>query len=392
MKIKDSPWWGWVVLINATLIAATIAWPHVRAFPGLAILQIPLGELNLSFEMNLAVWWAGICLLVTGLLCYELYSAGSGFYWLPVAAVFLALSFDEIGSIHERASWHLTRVQIWALLMAGALCLVPAIWSLLRAKATRTSAILILAAFMLMASAIPHEYIEIQIGVPDWLVGLRAGLEEGSELMGTFLCLLAVVRERGRDPLPDNLFSVIPDPLRMRWIRVLLVAATLGQVVVAVLTVATITISYRGNPAIYIPTAIFFILFSACLRYWREGSHPRDNLWYVLAISFLLASAATFHFLSPGAIQWLGNTVQLYVLWTLYLMIAGALAIVTGNGTGLKPMVPLFVIAVTFAATALIGWQLMHYAAAGVAALTMALTVLALDINSTANAAPARQV
>jgi hypothetical protein len=378
LKTDDTPWWGWVLLINSVLIAATIVWPHVRtAFPGLAILHVPLGELNLSFEMNLAVWWAGICLLVTGLLCYELYSTGAGLYWLPIAPVFLGLSFDEIGSIHERASWHLTRTQVLALLLAGGLCLVPAIAKLLRAKSTRTSALLLLFGFLLMASAVVHEHIEIQIGVPDWLVGLRAGMEEGSELMGTFLCLLAVVRERGPDTLKGGLLAVIPNPFRMHWIRPLLVAATLGQVVIAFLTVATVDISYRGNPAIYIPSAMFFLLFLASLWHQSFEGSAREGLRRLLAILLLLASVATFHLLSPGAIQWLGNTTQLYILWILYLLVAGALAVATRDRNGLAPVAPLIVVAISFAAAALIGRQLAHYIAAGIAALAMALAVMA---------------
>jgi hypothetical protein len=144
-----------------------------------------------------------------------------------------------------------------------------------------------------------------------------------------------------------------------------------------VLTVATVDISYRGNPAIYIPSAMLFILFSACTWYGYEGSLARRNSWYYLAVLFLFASAATYHLLSPGAIQWLGNTAQLYVLWSLYLLIAGALAAVTPEQGALRPLVPLIVVAVCLAVAAAVGHQMAHYVAATVGLLAMAFQLMA---------------
>jgi hypothetical protein len=86
---------------------------------------------------------------------------------------------------------------------------------------------------------------------------------------------------------------------------------------------------------------------------------------------------ATFHLLSPGAIQWLGNTTQLYILWILYLLVAGALAVATRDRNGPGAVAPLIAVAISFAAAALIGRQLAHYIAAGIAAPAMALAVMA---------------
>lgn len=392
MKADDTPWWAWIVTVNVVLVLATIAWGYLgNGSTELTAPLVPLGELTLSNEMNVSVWWAGICLLVTGLICYELYSTGRGLYWLPVAPVFVGLSFDEIGSIHERASWYLTRPQVLLLLLAGGLCLVPAIWKLLSVRSTRTSAVLLLTGFLLMASAAVHEYIEVQIGVPQWLVGLRLGVEEGSELFGTLLCLLAVVRERGPATGKTGWLPVIPNPFRMLWIRWLLTAAALGQVVIAVMTVMFVDVSSRGNPAIYTPSAMFFILFSACL--WCASSR-RDRgggIWYVLSIASLLSSVATFHLLAPGAIRWLGNTAQLYALWALYLVTAGLLTVATKDRRGLSVLAAPVVVAVTFVAAAVIGDQLPYYVASGIVALAIALPLLTYGLDPAVTATGERQ-
>src|SRR5690606_9971403 len=101
---------------------------------------------------------------------------------------------------------------------------------------------------------------------PDSLTGLRLGFEEGSELLGTFLCLAALVPQR-RLGSSQGLCRLIPDPARMVHRRGLLRAALLWQIIVGGLVVVYVEIGPRGDAAVWLPAALFLTLFA--FTFWR---------------------------------------------------------------------------------------------------------------------------
>src|SRR5690606_1760249 len=118
---------------------------------------------------------------------------------------------------------------------------------------------------IVMGSAVLHEHLEHSLTWPDRLTGLRLGFEEGSELLGTFLCLAALVPQR-RLAASQGVCRLIPDPARMLHGRWLLVAAIVWQIIVSGLVVFYVEIGPRGNPAVWLPSGLFFTLF--CLAAW----------------------------------------------------------------------------------------------------------------------------
>jgi hypothetical protein len=113
------PWWAWIVagdavLLGLMLFGDLLPWSAVAAhvFPFFA----------LQHEMNLATWWSGAQLFMGALIMYERASTGDARErgaWTVLAVVSAGLSFDEIGSIHERLghrSWQplfLVAVPLW---------------------------------------------------------------------------------------------------------------------------------------------------------------------------------------------------------------------------------------------------------------------------------------
>jgi hypothetical protein len=378
-KLKTIPWWVWVLCVNGFFITATIAFPHLREVARQSIVIRVLERLTLSSEMNVATWWAGVCLLVVGLLSYELGSEEGERKWLLSAVVFVALSFDETGSIHERAMWHIGWTEISILLLLCLLCLLPVIWSLLCLKCTRSSAISLLLGFLLIVSAAPQEYFEVHVGVPSWLAGVRAGIEEGSELMGTFLCLFAVVRERQRRSRLANVLSAIPNPLLMCHIKLVLIGITLGQIPVALWSVNLDDFGRRGDPAVYVPMAVFFTLLLACMWFAHEGTSLEGRTWRRLVPLMLAASLMSFLFLSPHSLKSFHKEAQLCVLWTLLIIIA-ALAVGAVKASLMRKIPLVVLVSIIILVTIFFDRDLLNYIAASIISLLLAFVVLDTSI------------
>jgi hypothetical protein len=100
-------WWTAIWVINGFFIALTVIYFYLRP------LGVPkfFALFTLEFERNLATYWSGWCLLIVAILAMErfFYSAEKARYerqaWLGLAVLAASLSFDELGSMHERASF-----------------------------------------------------------------------------------------------------------------------------------------------------------------------------------------------------------------------------------------------------------------------------------------------
>lgn len=298
-RIAAITWRQWVVSIDVAFVAATAI---ARYLPDWVPRQLRLAPFNLSSEMNLAAWWSAICLLVVGFIAFELYRTRhdrTRLAWLIVAAIMLGLSLDEIGSLHER-SGGLSRIIPMSAL--GGPILAYALLQLYRDAATRRAALLIGGAFVLFGSTAVQEYFEHRLDWPFWLTGIRAGVEEGTELAASFLCLLAVVPLR--PAAPSSLLGVLPRPGLARGVTALLLAGLALHVVLSVYAARAGDLDERGNPAAWYPSAVYFLAFGALL--WQSqgatGLSPAGRrVLAALMLAFSMASMYTFRGMLPGA-------------------------------------------------------------------------------------------
>lgn len=306
--------WG-LIVVSIVVLAATVV------FQELDIAQ--LSHLTLTQENNVGAWWSGILLLIGAIHAFDGYRlwkyersrVARG--WAALALALLILSLDEIGSLHER-------VELW--LPGGAwLNVLPfasvvvglfayAVASLWPGRDYRRAAVLIVLAFLCFGATAFQDYLEHN---ETWMNmvsrGVRAGLEEGSELAGMLLLIRAALPNTGgifrrnmasRAPVLDAPFS---------WRRYLVPGALALSPVLAYASAGWL-LDHRGHPAAWLASALYFLAAVAALRpFARTGT--KGSLWHwVLAGSAALASA------SSTAL----NNMLPYVLAGLSLVTAGA--------------------------------------------------------------------
>lgn len=282
-----NPWWKPVIAIDIFLVFMTVIQKYI---PSLS--KIPgVNYFSLASENNLGVWWSSICLLTFALLSYELFCTEKDktrTAWLALSILFVGLSWDEIGSLHERVGG-------WSDLLPYALvCVALCIYSLtklLATKSSRQSAYLILGAFLLFFSVALQEYLEHAFIWPFWLSGIRVGVEEGTELFALVLCLAALVRQRQKRLKSNSLLAIIPNPFLMKHLIVILFSGMVLHLGASLYALELSDLGQRGNPAICYPTSLFYLLFATCL--WKVQNREQSNptIWTVAALEFIFVSA-----------------------------------------------------------------------------------------------------
>jgi len=182
-------WWTLLVTVDLFLLAFTIANPHIPDFQQKWRLITPF---SLHTENNFAVWWSGITLLLAGLLAYQrsIEKGKNTIVWLILSLVLACLSLDEIGSFHERIGV----LKGWNGIFPFAIILISlisyTIIKLFQSSQTSTNAKYLLIATALFFSVAIQEYIEHAYTWEPWMLGIRVGIEEGTELLATFLYYL----------------------------------------------------------------------------------------------------------------------------------------------------------------------------------------------------------
>jgi hypothetical protein len=291
------PWWAWIALASAAFIYATGSswfswlaptWP--RAY---AVLGHIRPWLDLGVENNLGVWWSGALLFLGSMLMFEVAIGAPAEARRPFAILgllSLGLSLDEVMSIHERLSEHWG----WSPLVAIGLVAVGLLgWALhalaLRLGRRRTT-LLVLAGYLCYGSIAIQEAAEHgKLG--DWGWWRSGRLEEGSELLGSLLVLLAAVGERHR-ARETRLRAVIPRPDRPPRLASLLTTTLILHAVAAVFVIPRLPDwEWRGNPATWYPAVAHGL--AACATFWRaqaSNQKGRRVLWAMASAIFLLAS------------------------------------------------------------------------------------------------------
>lgn len=300
-KKNDVTWLYCFALIDIFIVSITIIefyLPKGIDLLGYGTLLSLLGEVSLSNEMTFGVWWAGVHLIISSFICYELYDKENAikFAWAFNSVIFIGLSFDEMASIHERFlnSWYV----IIAIFLIGIFPFLYAQLQLLRRNKWKTAALILLGMGM-MASAAPLEYLEHHLTWPSSLIGLRVGLEEGMEIFGALICLTAVVRQRSGSCWSNPLSRVIPNPTSMRRLLPLSIVAFSLHLLLSFYTANFLDVTSRGNPAVYIPSV--FCLIIAFSIFWEGNVEKNFNnkKYVILCFCYVMLSFATFYLMSP---------------------------------------------------------------------------------------------
>jgi hypothetical protein len=274
------PWWKWILGIDLFFIFTTILIRHI-SLPELRFF-------NMADEMNISVWWHGMSLFVASLLAYELFSTKNNHTrtaWLSLSIIMLGFSLDEIGSLHERISLHSSTTPYKLIVI---FLFLYSLSILFLKKDTRKSANFILVGFILYAAVVAQEKIEHVLIFPQWARGIRAGVEEGSELVATFLVLWGITSQRNQRHASEPVSILIPKPFFMRFLPFILFIG-FGLHIYASIVSSHLNDS-RGNPASWFPSALFFLLF--CQFYWESvnPTNERNKDWLLISIYFILCS------------------------------------------------------------------------------------------------------
>lgn len=284
-------------------------------------------QVDLTTENVAAVWYSGIILLLTGIaavLCFKIDSRNVSpqksqrilrYGWIPVAFAFGFFSLDEMGSIHERLDKVLPAIilsftggktgwvtVLWPLMIGVFGYFVWFFWSYLARY--RPSQVLALIGGGLLISVPLQEKFKriIYSGWGPEKVYLSA-LEEGSELIGTTLILIAFfefVLFRSRQE-GDNLESdpskrarpticVAFGPQFIRCFYILLSLLALSSFLSALFFVPELKdLRYRGDPSAWYPTVALFL--AAVFGFLFMARHPGKSVgrlvWPVLGITAL---------------------------------------------------------------------------------------------------------
>ncbi|MFT3966893.1 MAG: hypothetical protein QM690_13530 [Sphingobium sp.] len=213
------------------------------------------GVVNLGAETNLAAWWSGTLLLTASFcfgLCAVRRSLGLRAPWIILSALWALLSFDEVGSLHERLTSFTDGPKALALWSMAALIILGGGYAGLRLllhPGGRRCALYLLTGALLDASVVLQEFVEHRVEWPAWSTGLRAMVEEGTELLASLFVLKGVsgiLRETG--------FAL---PSRRPVLIGLTLALLLNGLLVVHYSSGLTDIPGRGDPGAWFPFAVF---------------------------------------------------------------------------------------------------------------------------------------
>jgi hypothetical protein len=280
------PWWIVLIIVNVVLVAATVVSAYLE--PG-STLSTLVNHLYLGGEMNLAAWWSSMLLLTIALGAYHLASTRSDHTdraGAVMALAFAALSWDELGSFHERLIDHSGWLALIPIALVFFVLMMYALLTLYRTPATRPSAILFIIGSAFLSSILFQELFEKFVDIPSSLVGIRTGIEEGSELIGLFFCQFAIVRQITDRPRGFGQLSVRIDHLRY-LLPVLIMIAVLSFAL-AFPSLDLDDMTYRGDPTAWLPSAVLWMLGLHALHLWQQA--PSKTLWGLASIAGFLLS------------------------------------------------------------------------------------------------------
>lgn len=301
------PWWTWVVAIHVFFVWMLYIGIFEAGWSGSN--RVKFAPLSLAHENNIAVWWAGVGMLIPGLMFFarglrEDIVVRDRVMWISLALVILGLSLDEVGSLHERVAiiggW-------WALLpfgLIGSAAFAYGVARMLRTPGLRVTAILVLTSLLLFFTVAVLEHLESLRFFEAGMARMRLVVEEAIELTAGFLLILsAVLAFRRLDGIAFNRISITTPPRSLPWLDVLLFLALVGHAAAAMLLTPDVRTSGRGNPEVWYPMSVFLLV---AFHYLHVPSSLSDRPWVarLIALVFVVLSAAQMQNLGEYLVAW----------------------------------------------------------------------------------------
>ncbi|MDJ0956272.1 MAG: hypothetical protein QNI91_05435 [Arenicellales bacterium] len=319
-RSDSRPWWA-ITFVLVSLPLILYNYPKIYS-------QLPevwihrRGSFRMIFEMNYPTWWTAILLFAAAMLVYELtYLRQHTSRWAlwGLALVIAGLSYDEVGSIHERVS---LLSEQWfdspwtALTPFGIVGLAVLVFGL---KATshldggRRATAYIVAGFLTFAFVVLQEYLEHHPKYPKFVYktfgvtnAWSRWFEEVTEIVGAMLILIGTALARNRGQFSGRLGFVLTKPTNIPNLRTILLVGLVIHCVIAFFFLPDAReLTVRGNPAGWYPSAVFFLLFAHA--YWQHHSQKKapdavnidktrlSSVWLVLSVFFILCSIGFLH-------------------------------------------------------------------------------------------------
>jgi len=316
--------WGAVLISAAFVLAVGVRFAAPHFLSGL------MSRIQLTSENNVAAWWSGILLLMLAVHAYDVgvaeraRSASVAGAWTILAAILLFFSADEIGSLHERmgmlgrpfglGSWPM-------MLLAGAvvgISLMTALWRLWSdPQVSRRMVVTLFIGFGLLGSVAGQEYVgDIFVFESNLAKGLRAMLEEGTELVGMLVLLATILPLTfGREADGStSLFRISGDEACK-----LLLVATLCMPVFALMP-EVVGADHKGQIANWLAASAMMMAALLALRSLAQGPSARPGVLWAIAILAILGSACAVS-VDPG--MTIGRTEADLKLLVLGLVVLG---------------------------------------------------------------------
>jgi hypothetical protein len=282
-----------LIIVSGVLVAATVV---LRFGKGLF-----LAPLNLTNENVAAAWFSGMLLLLASL------HAADGFFrlrrtnirtalaWCVISGMLLALSADEIGSLHERIDDTL-KMGPWLSYLPFLIVLLGACaWSFIQlwitpSERSRVPGLII--GFGILISVGGQEYIEKAFRWPWYLGPLRSGFEEGSELVGMMILIKTML------PNSTGLFTyarrihapAFSSIYALRWFIV--AGAAIIAWPVSIMSASLDLQAVDGHLSDWLACALFALSAVLVLDHWIQSSHdtrafPTAGIFWLCAASVL---------------------------------------------------------------------------------------------------------
>lgn len=270
-----------LIAIGAVLVLTTLVFRFKTAF------FLFLAPLDLGNENIVAAWFSGMLLLLASLHAADGYfrlrntNLKAGLAWCVIAAMLLALSLDEIGSLHERIE-NLKTGPILSFVPFLIVLLGGCAWSFLQLWLTpseRPRVVGLVLGFAILVSVGGQEILERIVQLPWYLRPFRLAFEEGSELAGMLILVYSTLPNSGglfesARPPRAPAFSSVP---ALRW----LIVAGAGFIAwpLAQLTASLEDPALLGRFSDWLSCVLFFLSAALLLRMWLQASNPEHFPW-----------------------------------------------------------------------------------------------------------------
>jgi hypothetical protein len=279
-----------IVGIDLTILVLTFAKSDFPVFKSNRYLNWVMSVFDLSIEMNFAVWWSSILLFFVALLAYQQFlsvTADTKIPWLFISIIFLGLSIDEIGSLHERIlpfSGFIPVIVLCAIILPYTLA------KLFKNQESKYSAVFLLFAVLLFGFTAVQERLEHAVEFPSWAMGLRTIFEEGTELGASLMGLIGVLSCPNTKP-EMYLRDALPRASTIKRARFLLFASLLIHCILSTTVLFWTLLEKSGNPIVWYPMIQYFILFLYLMKKQFENQKLTSQFFLLFSIFSLVLSA-----------------------------------------------------------------------------------------------------